>query len=81
MERTAEWGAGGEAGRRGLRKEQENGGPQRVLLSSLQGLCSAELICCEMCKRFVDRCLVCSGDWVKEEASGWVWRSVCGGGG
>lgn len=43
-----------------------DGGPQRALLSSLQGLCSTELICCEMCKHCLDWCLVCTGDWKEE---------------
>lgn len=34
-----------------------DGSPQRVLLSSLQGLSSTELICCEMCKCCLDWCL------------------------
>lgn len=63
VEHTAEW----EGGR----------GPLRVLLSSLQGLCSAELIGCEMFGGGLDPCLVCFGDWEKEaDKSSDLWRET-----
>lgn len=64
VEHTAEWVGGWE-------KKEWEGGPQCMLLSSLQGLCSAELICCEMCKYCLDWCLVCRRDGEEEKEDGW----------
>lgn len=67
------------SGRKSGRRTGREGGPQRALLSSLQGLYSTELICCEMCKCCLDWCLVCIGDW-EEEWGWWSWsvEGVCG---
>lgn len=53
------------------KKKNERGGPQCMLLSSLQGLCSTELICCEMCKYCLDWCLVCRRDGEEEKEDRW----------
>ena len=77
-----EWGAGcgwmccWVGGRLG--DGEGDGGPQRALLSSLQGLCSTELICCEMCKHCLDWCLVCTGDWKEEQGDGEVVEGIRG---
>lgn len=70
VEHTAEWVGGWE-------KKEWEGGPQCMLLSSLQGLCSTELICCEMCKYCLDWCLVCRRDGEEEKEDGWgeLWGS------